>query len=85
MTMTEDQVEEVYKFTANRLNTFLRERQRRAAFNFNIGQRVQFYSSKMCRNIIGPITKINSKSVKMTETCSGIKWTVSADLLKAVV
>lgn len=82
--MTEDELQEVYKFTADRINELHRKRQRLAAFKFSVNDKVQFYSPKLHRNVVGVITKVNASSIKLTEN-NLMRWTVSPDLLTKVV
>jgi hypothetical protein len=83
--MSEEQLREANNYICERIRNLVRYKQRAAAGQFMEGDIVEFFSNKKYRNIRGPITKICQKNIQMLETSSGMKWVVTATLLKKVV
>lgn len=71
-----------------RMHELLKHRQSNiqyhATFNFDNGDRVQF-DGKYGRKVVGSITKINQKSIKVKADGTGVMWTVSPSLLSKAI
>ena len=75
---TREELHEVYEY----LRTIQAKIVTKEALKFNIGDTVEF-DGKYGSVVRGVITKINTKTIKLTST-TGVKWNVSVGLLKLV-
>jgi hypothetical protein len=75
-----DGIQRMYELLKHRQSNI----QYHATFNFDNGDRVQF-NGKYGRKIVGSITKINQKTIKVKADDTGVMWTVSPSLLSKAI
>ena len=75
-----DGIRRMYELLKHRQSTL----QYQTTFKFNTGDRVQFKAT-VGGLVVGSITKINKKTIKVKDEGAGILWTVSPSLLSKSV
>jgi hypothetical protein len=66
------------------LNSQVRAKRAQAKQGLHRGMRVEFYSNRAFKNVIGRIQKVNRVNVDLIEEGTGMQWRVSPGLLKPV-
>ena len=79
--MEESQLRHLNDGIIAELKQRLSEKRARAVGSFVKGQKVKFYSKKQCRLVVGTITKVNTKNIKLVSE-QGENWIVASTLLE---